>query len=236
MTIHFPQKNRQHHDLQKNEDMRMTGTVIAWHTPDEKYTALANDLASQLASVGQNYKLYTFEKLPGEKWQSVITRVKTTLWRQALDDCGGPLLFLDADCNINGSFDGLWPAMNGADIGLAFHTKQRGWPKGVNRFISTRAFYVADTEAARRFMSRWARMSEPDNNEEGTLLRLFWAMDHDATFKRIPDAYCGFEFTRAPSGAVITHTTAHQEDQHSLKLAELRLRRLYRSIIPKWKP
>lgn len=211
----------------------MTGTVIAWHTPDSKYSGLANSLRRQLDAVGQQHRIYEFAAPPGIGWQEIISDIKPKLWERALKDCGGPILMLDVDCNINGSLDGLWSAMDGADIGIAWHYKQRSPRKGPNFIASTRALYIADTNAARDFLIAWALMTCPGNNEEATLLKILGSNDLTAAIKRIPNAYCAWESDRAPAGAIITHDSAHRNDLPCLKRAEIAARKVYRQFIPK---
>lgn len=211
----------------------MTGTVIAWHTPDAKYSGLANSLRRQLDAVGQQHRIYEFAVPPGIGWQEIISDIKPKLWQRALADCGGPILMLDVDCNVNAPLDKLWDTMKGADIGLALHHKARTPRKGPWFIASTRALYIADTDAARDFLMSWSLLTGPDDNEEDALLRLLGSTNFSATLKRIPNEFCAWESDRAPAGAIITHDSAHREDHPAWKRAEISARKVYRAIVPK---
>ena len=214
----------------------MTGIVIAWHTPDEKYTAVANNLRSQLDVYDQEYKIYTIEKAtPDESWTDVITRTKTNLWRRAMKEYPHkPLLFLDVDCHINGLVGPLFDTMQSCDMGISFRSKDRG-SKLRNFFMSTRVFLINPTQGAREFMEKWEEVSKgnPYGDEESSIKVLFATQDFDAIIKKIPNRYAGWEVSRAPADFIITHDSAHKEDGPRKKRIEQSVRALYRTIWPK---
>lgn len=212
----------------------MTGKVVAWHTPDEKYTGLADKLKKQLSDVGQDYIMYTVAKKADESWTELITRTKTTIWRRAAFDVefGTPLLFLDVDCDIHGPIEPLFKELENADIGLSmFHKAGNALNKG-SFYFSSRALLVNYTPAAMDFMAKWEDVSRGARNEEGTLKTVLGSQDFDASIRKIPEKYAAKELRWAPKGAVITHTSAHKDDLPVIKRAEQKLRAAYRSIIP----
>lgn len=208
----------------------MTGIVIAWHTPDDRYANLANDFSRRLSAIGQPHRFYVVDNHRNEPWAQLIMRTKTSLWRRAIADYpGAPLMFLDVDCIVNGPLDGAFAFASNCDVAFAFFMKPRSF------YCSTRVFILNPRPAAYHFMARWQDLSSSGlhGTEEGSLCGVLSTQNTAARIKALPPHFAGIEHGKAPTNAIITHASAHKHALPLWKRAEHGARAAYRALIPK---
>lgn len=194
--------------------------VVGWHTPDAKYTALAESMRAQLDAVGQAHHIYTIEKPPGADWQRTIVEIRPRLVLRAMDDHPDTqILFLDTDVYVTASLDPLFDHLQRCDVAFAFYnafgtpraqdhrgrTKSRLHPTG-------RIHLFNPTPVAREFAARWIEECKDARTEEVALTNVICSGAVPANIAAIPLIYAAYEIDRAPEGAVITHESVHLKE------------------------
>jgi hypothetical protein len=209
------------------------GTIIAFHTPDEVYTAEANRLRSSLDALGLEYKI--IEVQPEQDW------VRTTLLKpswiiKARDEISGPLLYVDVDAIVH---EDPWPYLSQYDSDLAaFVLPHGGFASGT--------VFINDTTGARQLLQEWLNRSEQrvreretslshtgDDGDQGVLKEVVLALEAEASpmsFGRLPVNFThifdrvGWYFTYGP--IVIEHLQASREVGGHQKRLDSRRERL----------
>ncbi|AVG23128.1 sulfotransferase / nucleotide-diphospho-sugar transferase [Pontimonas salivibrio] len=123
-----------------------SGTVIAFHTPDEVYRAEAARLKSTLDRLGLEY--HFFEVEPEKNW--VRTTLLKPLWMsQARESLDGPLLYIDVDAFVH---EDPWPYLNHYDGDLAAVYN--------NGILNSATIWINDTPGAAEILKRWVEKSD----------------------------------------------------------------------------
>lgn len=211
--------------------------VVGWHTTDAKYTALARSLAAQLEAVGQCHRLYAVERPHGEDWQKTIVYVRSRITLKATQDHpDAQILFLDVDALVAGSLEPLFRQLAHCDVAIAFRTKRRCGRRSAKLHPIGGVFLVNPTDNARRFVRQWVAACDraaPGESEESALAAVLAFDRVDATIGIIPPSHACLDADMAPSGAVITHASAHRSDLPTWKRAEQMLRAVFRRVVPR---
>jgi hypothetical protein len=200
--------------------------VIAWHTPDERYTALADRLRDQLDSIGQAHHIYRVE--PVGNWRANILATKARLVVEAMEEFPTEqLLFLDLDVDIRSRIAPLFRIMEGCDAAFSVRHKK---DFGSKVAFSGRVYLFNQTEEARLLALRWkdACASGNSKKEEDAIARIVGCEAMPASLKIIPPAYAAYEVGTEPPNAVIVHRSEHARDHAWLKRAEQAARRQWR--------
>lgn len=212
--------------------------MVGWHTPDAKYTALADTMRAQLDAVGQAHHVYTIEKPPGADWQRTIVEIRPRLVLRAMDDHpDAQILFLDTDVYVTASLDPLFEHLRRCDVAFAFYnafgtpraqdhrgrTKSRLHPTG-------RIHLFNPTAVAREFAARWIEECKNARTEEVALTNVICSGAIPANIASIPLIYAAYEIDRAPEGAIITHESVHLKEITTKDKVGKKIRGLVNSV------
>jgi hypothetical protein len=203
--------------------------VIAWHTPDERYTALANRLRDQLDGIGQKHRIYTIE--PVGDWRANILHTKARLVREAMcQHAKEQLLFLDLDVDIRGPIAPLFERMQNCDAAFSVRHKR---DFGSKVAFSGRVYLFNPTIRARHLAALWEKecASGRAKKEEDAIARIIGCDGPLASIKIIPPEYACYEIGTEPPDAVIVHKSEHARDHAWRKRIEQSARRQWRKLI-----
>lgn len=124
-----------------------SGTVIAFHTPDEVYRAEAARLKSTLDRLGLAY--HFFEVEPETNW--VRTTLLKPMWMsEARENLSGPLLYIDVDAFVHAD---PWPYLgqySGDMAALIYDTGE----------LNSATIWINDTPGAVEILKRWVKKSD----------------------------------------------------------------------------
>lgn len=202
--------------------------VIAWHTPDERYTALANRLRDQLDGIGQAHHIYKIA--PVGDWRANILATKARLVCDAMHDHEDEqLLFLDLDVELRGSIAPLFDLMQGCDAAFSVRHKD-GF--GSKVAFSGRTYLFNPTFHARQLANNWRHecASGRAKKEEDAIARLVGREAIHAAIKIIPPEYACYEVGTEPYNAVIVHQSEHARSHSWPKRLEQAARRQFRAL------
>jgi hypothetical protein len=134
-----------------------SGTVIAFHTPDEVYRAEAARLKSTLDRLGLEY--HFFEVEPEKNWVRT-TLLKPSWISRAREELSGPLLYIDVDAIVH---EDPWPYLSGLTVDMAAVVYDNGQ-------LNSATLWVADTPGARVALQAWEdRADQRRNRDVGNL-------------------------------------------------------------------
>ena len=142
------------------------GTIVAFHTVDELYTAEANRLRASLDELGLQYEIRTIEK--GEDWAR--TNLRKPSWIQSVrEEIPGPLLYVDVDSYFHSD---PWPHLQNIEGDMAAFIHPDGHLAGA-------VVWVDDTDRGRALLETWRQRCEeritwenpgtPWGNDQGVL-------------------------------------------------------------------
>lgn len=167
-----------------------SGTVIAFHTPDEVYRAEAARLKSTLDRLGLAY--HFFEVEPETNWVRT-TLLKPSWIARAREELPGPLLYIDVDAIVH---EDPWPSLRQLNVDMAAVVYDNGQ-------LNSATLWIGDTPGARVALHAWQQRAdqrrgldvgglEPsgDNGDQGVLKEAVLAEEsEDAprfSFGRLP--------------------------------------------------
>lgn len=206
----------------------MQNLVIAWHTTDDLYTRLAQQLVLQLDAVGQRSHFYAFD--PVGDWRANILATKARLVCDAMDQHPKEqLLFLDLDVEVRGPIAPLFQKMQNCDAAFSVRHK-KGF--GSKVAFSGRVYLFNPTHEARQLADRWQHecASGRAKKEEDAIARIVGREDPLASFQIIPPEYACYEIGTEPGGAVLVHQSIHARAHPLWKRVEQSARRRYRAM------
>lgn len=213
----------------------MRTIVCGWHTPDEKYTGLANQLKVQLDAVGQEHCFWVEPKPAGSDWQRTIISIRPQITLRALSVFpDAQILFLDVDAIVSAPLTPLFERLAHCDVAFNFRNKDHKGKEKCRLHPIGGVFLFNPTDRARTFAQQWAEAcAAGSRTEETAVANLVAKGDIDVSIGVIPPAYGCYEPERAPVDAVITHRSAHRRDLALTKRIEQGVRRAIRTINPK---
>ena len=217
-----------------SDDISRTGgtpdfIIVAMFTPD--YRPLAEGLAASIerhtdpSKIG--YHLYAIPKPDSTRWHDIIMMKAQIVLRAMAQYPGRPVVFMDADCRINGDISRL-ADLAGGDVGMTYTTKLH--PKEhAAIWASSRVLVVRPVDAAKLLMVNWMHLCQCTTikNDE-TMLSVAISITPQAKIEILPFEFSAMEENRlAGHVPAISHVSAHSASHtgHSLKMLIRQTRR-----------
>jgi hypothetical protein len=202
--------------------------VIAWHTPDERYTALAGRLREQLDSIGQAHHIYKVE--PVGDWRANILATKARLVVDAMVlHPTEQLLFLDLDVDVRKPLAPLFADYSHCDAAFSVRSKK---DFGSKVAFSGRIYLFNPTQIAHNLAVRWRDecASGRAKKEEDAIAKVLADRAGLASVCFLAPVYSCYEVGTEPPNAVIVHQSEHARSHSWPKRLEQAARRHYRAL------
>lgn len=177
--------------------------VCGWYTPD--YAEWASDLKRSLLRHGQPFDLVSVESKAGESWEATTLRKAREVLKALDRHAGKTIIFIDVDCQVAGDLAPLTELRG--DVAFYFHPRRRrsGHTKA---HIRSGTIVLKPTTEARRFVERWAEISDrPEYGDVDQDALLLAINTPGVLFEQLDVKWC---FTKADkcNGPVIIHGSA----------------------------
>lgn len=186
--------------------------VTGFHTPDEKYTALANKLRQNLDALGIPHRIYARNFDGG--WDRQLMAKPSTVLLAMRENPGKTIVLMDIDCEVTGKLAELVDTK--ADVDLNFSVKAKRRNKS-SMWASSRIVVWHPTPNARRLAMTWlefcekavaARSSRDILCDERQLMAAIHATP-GVCIAQVDERFAALEVGTAPEDAVIVHQSAH---------------------------
>jgi hypothetical protein len=177
--------------------------VCGWYTPD--YAGWASDLKRSLLRHGQPFELVSVPSHAGESWEATTMRKAREVLKALDRHAGKTIIFIDVDCQVAGDLAPLTELRG--DVAFYVHPRRRrsGHTKA---HIRSGTIVLKPTPEARRFVERWAEISDrPEYGDVDQDALLLAINTPGVLFEQLDVKWC---FTKSDkcNGPVIIHGSA----------------------------